>query len=121
MRRVLMIVLAVLGAVFLITRFDEFLQVLQTLQTGDPRWLGLAILVHLIWMLNTAGSFKAIYRALGIDEQLRHLALVTAAVQFVSGVAPGAGMGGGAVLLADGRKRGLPGGALGPAAGLFTL
>jgi len=121
MRRLLLIVLFVLGAVFLTTRFDEFLQVLQTLQTGEPRWLGLAILVHLVWILNTAASFKSIYRALGIDEQLGHLALVTAAVQFVSVVAPSAGMGGMAVLLADGRKRGLPVGRLTTGAALFVF
>ena len=121
MRRLLLVVLFLLGAVFLFSRFDEFLQVLQTLQTGDPRWLAMAVAVHLVWILNTAGSFKSIYRALGIDEQLRHLALVTAAVQFVSVVAPSAGMGGMAILLADGRKRGLPVGRLTTGAALFVF
>ncbi len=121
MRKLLLILLFVLGAVFLTTRFDEFMQVLQTLQTGDPRWLGLAVVVHLFWIMNVGGSFKSIYRALGINEQLLHLTLVNAAVQFVSVVAPSAGMGGMAVLLADGRKRGLPVGRVTTGIALFVF
>ena len=105
MRRLLLILLISLGALFLISQFTELQQVVNTMQRGDPRWLGLAIVVHLLWILNVAGSFKSIYRLLGVDEQILHLALVAAAAQFVSVVAPSGGMGGVAVLLADGRKR----------------
>jgi len=121
MRRVFLFVLFALGAYFLISRFGEFLQVLETLQTGDARWLGLAVAIHLLWILNVAGSVKSIYRALGIDEQLLHLALVTAAVQFVSVVAPSHGMGGMAILLGDGRQRGLPAGRVTTGIALFIF
>jgi hypothetical protein len=116
-----LLALFLVGAGFLVNNFDEFLLVLQTLRAGDPRWLGLALVVHLLWIANVAGSFKAIYRALGIDEQLLHLAKVTAAVQFVNVVAPSGGMGGAAVLLADGKKRGWPAGRVTTCGALFVF
>ena len=121
MRRLLLILLISLGALFLISQFTELQQVANTMQRGDPRWLGLAIVVHLLWILNVAGSFKSIYRLLGVDEQILHLALVAAAAQFVSVIAPSGGMGGVAVLLADGRKRGLPSGRVTTGAALFLF
>jgi uncharacterized protein (TIRG00374 family) len=121
MRKVLLAVLLLLGLIFLLTRGEELQNVLDTLLSGDPRWLGLAILVHLAWMLNIAASFRAIYRLLGVEEQIAHLMLVAAAAQFVSVVAPSGGMGGMAVLLADGRKRGLPSGRVTTGAALFIF
>lgn len=121
MRRLLLLLLFTLGVLFLASRITELQQVANTMQRGDPRWLGLALVVHLLWMLNVAGSFKAIYRLLGVDEQILHLALVAAAAQFVSVIAPSGGMGGMAVLLADGRKRGLPSGRVTTGAALFLF
>jgi uncharacterized protein (TIRG00374 family) len=121
LRKVLLILLLLLGAAFLLSSGEELEQVVDTLLSGDPRWLGLALLVHLTWMLNIAASFRAIYRLLGVEERIGHLMLVAAAAQFVSVVAPSGGMGGMAVLLADGRKRGLPSGRVTTGAALFIF
>lgn len=121
MRKLLLIILFLLGISFLLARGEQLQSVIDTLLSGDARWLGLAALVHLAWMLNIAASFRAIYRLLGVDEQITHLMLVAAAAQFVSVVAPSGGMGGMAVLLADGRKRGLPSSRVTTGAALFIF
>lgn len=121
MRRLLILLLITLGVVFLLSRSEQLEQALSTLGRGDTRWIVLALVVHLAWMFNIAASFRAIYRLLGIEENIVHLALVAAAAQFVSVVAPSGGMGGAAVLIADARKRGLPVGRVTTGAALFLF
>ena len=121
MRKFILLLLVLLGFVFLLSRFAELQQVAETLLSGDLRWLALGALVHIAWLFNLAASFRAIYRALGMNESVGHMALVAAAAQFVSVVAPSGGMGGMAVLLADGKKRGLPSGRVTTGAALFIF
>ncbi len=121
MRKLILLLLVLLGFIFLLSRFAELQQVVETLMSGDLRWLALGGLVHLAYLFNLAASFRAIYDALGVKESVVHMALVAAAAQFVSVVAPSGGMGGMAVLLADGKKRGLPSGRVTTAAALFIF
>lgn len=121
MRRLIVLLLITLGVVFLLSRSEHLERIFSTLGRGDSRWIGLALLVHLTWMLNIALSLRAIYRLLDIEESVVHLALVAAAAQFVSVLAPSGGMGGAAVLLADAKKRGLPVGRVTTGAALFLF
>jgi len=121
MRRLILIALLLIGFVFVLSQFAELQQVAAAFGRADPRWLALAALVHLIWLLNVGASFDAIYRMLGMRENILHLALVTTAAQFIGVVAPSAGMGGMAVLLADGTQRGHPAGRVTTAAALFVF
>jgi hypothetical protein len=120
-RRLLIAVVLFLAFVFVFTRGTEVQKILDTLRRGDLRWLGLAILVHLIWMANVAASFRTIYRALGMHETWRHMLAIAAAANFVNIVAPTGGVAGMAVLLADGNKRGLPSGRIATAAAAFLF
>lgn len=121
MRKLIVLLLFTLGILFLLSRSTELEHILDTLGRGDSRWIGLAVLVHLAWMFNIAASFRAIYRLLDIQEGIVHMALVAAAAQFVSVLAPSGGMGGAAVLLADAKKRGLPVGRVTTGAALFLF
>jgi hypothetical protein len=121
MRKLIVLLLLTLGVLFLLSRSAELERVLGTLGRGDARWLALAVLVHLAYMFNIAASFRAIYRQLGMEEGIVHMALVAAAAQFVSVLAPSGGMGGAAVLLADAKKRGLPVGRVTTGAALFLF
>lgn len=121
-RRILIAFVFLLAFVFIFTRSAEVQKVLDTLRSGDLRWLGLGILVHVIWMANVAGSFSIIYGALGMRETWRHMMAIAAAANFVNIVAPtGVGVAGMAVLVADGSKRGLPSGRIATAAAAFLF
>lgn len=121
MRRLILLLLITLGVLFLLSRSEQLERILSTLGRGDTRWIVLALVVHLAWMLNIAASFRSIYRLLGLEESIVHMALVAAAAQFVSVLAPSGGMGGAAVLLADAKKRGLPVGRVTTGAALFLF
>jgi uncharacterized protein (TIRG00374 family) len=121
MRRFLIALVLLLGLVFVVSRLTEVSDVLHTLRKGDWRWLALAVGVQAAWLLNVAASFRAIYRLLGVEEQLHRLIPVAAAANFVNVVAPAMGMGGMAVFVTDGRKRDLPSGRITTAVALYVV
>jgi len=121
MRRLLILLVISLGAFFIFSRFAEVEQVIDSFREGDPAWLALAVGVQFIWLVNVTASFWVIYRILGLRERFWHLGLVAVSAQFVSVVAPSAGMGGMAVLIADGNKRGLPSGRVTTGGALFVF
>lgn len=121
MRRLILVALLFLGFLFILNQFAELQQVVEAFRRADPRWLALGMAVHLIWLLNLGASFDSIYRLLGMQESILHLALVATAAQFIGVVAPSGGMSGMAVLLADGSKRGHPAGRVTTAGVLFTF
>ena len=73
------------GVMFVITRFAEIGDIGETLQRGDWRFLLLAALVEAIWIVNLGASFEAIYRAIGISENLGRLTLMASAANFRDG------------------------------------
>jgi uncharacterized protein (TIRG00374 family) len=121
LRKIVFALLILLAAYFIYTNQAEVEQVLMTLQKGDWRWLLLALIVHLAYLLNIGMSLKAIYRLLGMDEKIRRLTLLAAAANFVIVVAPSAGMGGIAVFAADAQNRGHPPGRASTAAAVYVF
>lgn len=121
MRRLLILLAISLGAFFFFSRMAELGEVIDSFREGDPAWLAMAVVVQMLWVVNITASFWVIYRILGLRERFLHLGLVAVSAQFVSVVAPSAGMGGMAVLIADGKKRGLRSGRVTTAGGLFVF
>jgi uncharacterized protein (TIRG00374 family) len=68
-----------------------------------------------------AASYRAIYRALGIEEKIQQLIPLVSAAFFVNLVAPVAGMSGLAVFIADAKRRGRPVGRVSTASALLVL
>ena len=118
MRRLFILLAISLGAFFFFSRVAELEQVIDSLREGDPAWLAMAVMVQFLWMLNVSASFWVLYRILGIRERFFHLGLVAVSAQFVSVVAPSAGM---AVLVADGKRRGLRSGRVTTAGAVFVF
>ena len=106
MRKFLIAVVLFLGVVFLITNAAQMEAVVETLQQGDWRFLGLALLVQGFWLVNVAASYRAIYRALGIFERLERLLLIAAAASFVNVVTPSGVVGGVTLFAAQARRQG---------------
>ncbi|HLB64670.1 MAG TPA: lysylphosphatidylglycerol synthase transmembrane domain-containing protein [Anaerolineales bacterium] len=121
MRNLFLALLLLLGVYFVITRFTEAQQVALTLQRGNWLWLLAAAFVQLVWLLNVAASYRAIYRALGIEERIERLIPLCSAAFFVNLVAPVAGMSGLAIFIAEARRRGQPVGRVSTASALMVL
>jgi uncharacterized protein (TIRG00374 family) len=121
MRKILLILIILLGLYFIFTRQNEVEQVLFTLQQGEWIWLALAFIVQLGYVLNVGASLSAIYKLLGMEEKIGRLALLGAAANFVIVVAPSAGMGGMAVLAADAQERGHSTGRASTAGAVYTF
>ncbi len=104
-RKFLIAILLLLGIYFVIGQFSEVQNIVATLRNGDWRFLALALVLQILWLVNVAASYQAIYHALGIRENLSELFRLAAAANFVNVVAPSVGMGGVAVFITQARHR----------------
>lgn len=121
MRKFLIALAIMLGVIFIIGQFSEVQSILQTLQKGDWRYLGLAFLVQTIWMGNVAASYGIIYRLLNLSEPLGVLFNLAASANFINVVAPTAGMGGMAVFVGHAQKENYSSGRAAIAGALYIL
>jgi uncharacterized protein (TIRG00374 family) len=106
MRKFIVALVFFLGVVFLITNFAQVEAILETLQRGDWRYMGLALIVQIFWLVNVAASYRAIYRALGIFEPLERLFLLAAAATFINVVTPSGGVGGATLFAVQANRQG---------------
>ncbi len=121
MRKFVTALVVMLGIMFVITRFAELNDIVRTLQQGDWRYLALAALIEVLWVINIGASFKTILRLLGVDEKLGRMVLTTLAANFINIIAPSAGVGGMAVMISEARARDYSTGKATVASTLFVL
>jgi uncharacterized protein (TIRG00374 family) len=105
-RKFFVALLILIGVIFVIGRFAELQSIFETLKRGDWRFLVIALGVQLAWLFNIAMIFRVIYRALGIEEKMTRLAMMSAAATFANVVAPSVGMSGVAVFISEARRKG---------------
>jgi hypothetical protein len=121
MRKFLIALVLMIGAFFIIAHFAQVQAIVETIQRGDWRYLTFALIVELTWVLNLAASFRAIYHALGMDEDIKQFILMATAANFINVVAPSAGMGGLAIFISRARQRNHPVARATVAGALFIL
>jgi uncharacterized protein (TIRG00374 family) len=66
MRKFVIALALLLGFIFVIARLTEIQSIAQTLQRGIWWFLGLALIIEILWTLNCGASFQAIYAAWGL-------------------------------------------------------
>lgn len=108
MRSLLVSLVLLLGVLFVINHFTQLESVVTIAQKGDWRYFGAALIIQIIWLVATAATYLAVFRAIGVNRKLRALIPVAAAANFVNVVAPSGGMSGMAVLFADARRNRFP-------------
>jgi uncharacterized protein (TIRG00374 family) len=108
MRKVFILVILVLAVFLIAFRFSEIQSIVDTLQNADPFFFIVAIGLEFIWFFGLAVAFRSLYRIMGIDEKIPHLASVAVSANFINVVAPTAGIGGMAVFVDDAEKHGHP-------------
>jgi len=105
MRRLIILIVITLGVYFFLAHFAEFDQAVLAVQKADLVYILLCLGLTLLWQVNMAASYKAIYHALGVEERLRDLILAVTASFFSNVVAPTAGASSLAVFIARARHR----------------
>lgn len=121
MRKFVVALVVLLGAIFILGRMTEMQTIAETLRRGDWRFLLLGLGLETVWFLNIATSYRFLYRALDMEERLDRLVLLSSAATFVNVIAPTAGMGGMAVFISDARQRGFSSARVTVAGVLFVL
>jgi uncharacterized protein (TIRG00374 family) len=121
MRKFIIAIALMIGVMFTIGHFAELQAIVEILRQGDFRFIGLAIFVEMLWLINIAATFRAIFRALSIKEDLKQLIYLATAANFVNVVAPTGGISGLAVVLAAAKSRGYSSGRATVASALLIL
>jgi uncharacterized protein (TIRG00374 family) len=121
MRKFIIAIGLLLGVVFLISHFAEVEKIAITLQRGDWRFVILAVGLILLWLVNMAGSYKTIFKVLGLEESMIRLLILSASATFINVVAPSGGAGGMAVFIGDARQQGRTGARAMVAGMLFVI
>jgi uncharacterized protein (TIRG00374 family) len=105
MRKFIVAIALFLGFIFVVAKLAEIQSIAETLRRGIWWFIGLAIIVELLWFINCGASFRVIYRAMGIEEQLGTLSMIVSAANFVNIVAPSGGVSGLAIFISEARRR----------------
>jgi len=119
-RKIFYSAILLLTIFFVARNFDELKLIIDTFRQSDGRWLFVAVLAQIVWLVTIAGNLWASYRLTGIHERLSRLVPLTIAANFINIIAPSYGVGALAVLVADGSQRGKPVGKV-SAAGFMYL
>lgn len=108
-RKIILGLLLTVTGCFVLTHFTEMQAVAGLLWRGDWRFLLLGVIFEGLWLLNVNQSYKALYRAVGIEESRKKLFLMATAAYFITTLAPAAGMTGLAVFIEQsGKEKGQP-------------
>jgi len=121
MRKFIIAIAILFGIVFIAGHFSEVERIWNTLQRGDWRYLLLSFILVFAWLGTIAGSYKKIFHAVGIDEKLTRLGILSAAATFINTVAPSAGIGGMTIFITDAQQKGKSGARTMVAGALYVI
>jgi uncharacterized protein (TIRG00374 family) len=105
MRKFIIAIALLLGFIFVVGKLTELQSIAETLKRGIWWFLGLALIIEVLWLINCGASFRSIYSALGIEEQLGTLSLMVSAANFMNVIAPSGGVSGLAIFIGEARRR----------------
>jgi len=107
MRKFLLVVIGLLALAYIVFSFAELENILAALRQSKPVYIGIAVFVEAVLLLNTTATFWALYRLVGLHERGRNLFLMVTAATFVNLVTPSSGIGGLTVFLDEAHQRNL--------------
>jgi uncharacterized protein (TIRG00374 family) len=121
MPKFLIVIVLFLAITFVIFSFSELQNVVFTLQQANAWFVVLALLAEAAWILVLGWIFYSIYDLLGMKEGKGRMTLLASASIFFGVVTTSAALGGLAMFVTDGRKRGHPSGKVTVAGALYLL
>jgi hypothetical protein len=105
MKKFLIALVIFLAIFFFITRFTEMQKIASVLQSGDWRYVGLALILETLWLINLGFTYKSIYKIFGLFENIKKMLILSITANFMGTIAPVAGLTGLAVFLTDAEKQ----------------
>ncbi|MFZ1040966.1 MAG: lysylphosphatidylglycerol synthase transmembrane domain-containing protein [Anaerolineales bacterium] len=121
MRKIILVVVLCLGVTFVILYFSELQQIFTSIHRANPWYLAIALVIQVIWFAVVGLTYQSIYTLLGLKESRRHMMLLAVAANFVNVVTTSAGVGGMALFINDGQRRGQSSGKVTVAGVLYLL
>jgi uncharacterized protein (TIRG00374 family) len=121
MRRLVIVIVLLLGIAFILFSFSELKNISETLSHSNWWFLAVALFFECLWLYNVAIMYGVLYRLVGLNEEKQRLFLVSTAATFVNVVTPTAGIGGMAVFLDDAKRRNHSSGRVTVVGALFIL
>ena len=121
MRKIVIVIVLLLGIALVIFSFAELKNISDTLKHSNWRFLAVALFFECLWLYNVAITYGVLYRLVGLHEDKKRLLLVSTAATFVNVIAPTAGIGGMAVFLDDAKRRNHSSGRVTVVGALFVL
>ena len=106
MKKLIFALVLMIGFVFIITNITEVQSIADTLRQGEMRYIFISVVLIFIWILTIAVSYWIVYRGVGLEEKYERIVVLSSASFFVNVIAPSVGVGGLAVFIAEGRRRG---------------
>ncbi len=108
MRKILFIIVAILGIWFIYTQISEFETIAETVKNGEWVYLVSALLTALVWVGYAGFIYYSIYKMVGLQESWLQLTVAFAAGFFVNVISTAGAATTLAVFLVDGKRRGHP-------------
>lgn len=121
MPKFLVVIVLFLAITLVIFSFSELQNVVTTLQQANIWIVILALIAEAGWMLILGAIFHSIYSLLGLQETRGRLTQLALASTLLGVVTTSAAVGGLAMFVADGRRRGHPSGKVTVAGALYLL
>lgn len=121
MRKVLYLIIAVLGIVLLVSHFAEIRGVADVLLRANPAIMLFALLLQLCWLGVIGYTYHRLYAAVRIETRPLAMTQLTTAGIFINVVAPAGGMSSMALFLSNARNKGLSAARVTVASVLFIL
>ena len=121
MRRVVIVIVLILGIALVIFSLAELKNISDTLAHSNWRFLAVAFFFECLWIYNVSINYSLLYRLVGLHEYKKRLLLVSSAAAFVNVIAPTAGIGGMAIFITDAKRRNHSTGRVTVVGALFVL
>ena len=92
-RRAILIGLIISFCVILASRFVDAAELVGTLRRGQVRWVMVALVLQVVWLLNQTALYQALYDLVKLPATIGHLLPMVVASNFINFAAPSALLG----------------------------
>jgi len=105
--RILFIAVSIVFIIVFVLKFGTLQDAIETLSHGSIYFLGAALLIQLLGIINKGAYYQALYDYFGARDKLKKWVILTASANFVNLIAPTGGLSGMAVFVSEAEEQGM--------------
>jgi len=105
--RIVFLAISIVFIVVFLKKFGTLQSAFETLLHGSVYFLGAALLIQLLAIINRSAYYQSLYDYFGAKENLKKWIILTLSSNFVNLIAPSAGLSGMAVFVSQAEKQGM--------------